>query len=195
MGVLILKMEHKKDFFRIFIEKFLLSVLFAVGFLFVSFYNNSASASETNGTIDTTYKYAWGENIGWINFGCDNCSVSITDSAITGYAWNKQFGWINLNPTTSGVTNNAEGTLAGYAWSPNLGWINFTGVTINSSGEFLGYATLESDSSRINFNCVNGSSCSGADFKVKTDWRPASSRTVASVGGGGEGERGFYLIR
>ena len=71
MGVLILKMEHKKDFFRIFIEKFLLSVLFAVGFLFVSFYNNSASASETNGTIDTTYKYAWGENIGWINFGCD----------------------------------------------------------------------------------------------------------------------------
>src|SRR3990167_7194880 len=107
MGVLILKMEHKKDFFRIFIEKFLLSVLFAVGFLFVSFYNNSASASETNGTIDTTYKYAWGENIGWINFGCDNCSVSVTDAGLSGYALSETVGWINLGD----VVNDGEGNL------------------------------------------------------------------------------------
>lgn len=149
---------------------------------------NLALASPTNGTVDATYKYAWAENAGWINFGCaTGCNVQITDTGITGYAWSTQYGWINLNPTNGGVGNNSEGTLSGYAWSSNLGWINFTGVTVNSSGEFLGYATVDNDSSRISFNCVNGLSCASADFKVKTDWRPASSRTVA--GGGASGSR------
>ena len=154
----------------LFAKKFLLSgflVLSFFAFLAVSY--NQASASETSGTIDSTYKYAWGENIGWINFGCSNCNVSITDGNISGKAWSTKFGWINLNPDTSGIINNGEGTLSGYAWSSNLGWINFTGVTINSSGEFLGYATLDLDSSRINFNCTNGSSCDSAYFKVQTD--------------------------
>ncbi len=164
---------------------------FTVAF-FIFSTTNSALASETNGTIDTTYKYAWGENIGWINFGCDNCSVSVTDTAITGKAWSSQFGWINLNPTTSGVLNDGTGVLSGYAWSSNLGWINFTGVTINSSGAFSGYATLDSDSSDINFNCSGlVDSCSSADFKVKTDWRPASAR---SSSGGSSGSRPRPLL-
>ena len=29
------------------------------------------SASTTDGTIDSTYKYVWGENIGWIIFKCE----------------------------------------------------------------------------------------------------------------------------
>src|SRR3989344_3219262 len=168
---------------KIFLRKFLSLVffgLFALAFLGVG----NVSASSTNGTIDTTYKYAWGENLGWINFGCDGCDVLITDDAITGHAWSTQYGWINLDPTNGGVTNDAEGTLAGRAWGSNVGWINFTGVTINSSGEFLGYATLDSDSSQINFNCANGSSCSSADFKVKTDWLPASARPVAASSSG-----------
>lgn len=144
---------------------------------------NSVLASDVQGIIDGTYKYAWGENIGWINFGCDNCSASITDSGLSGNVWSTQYGWINLSPSNSGVVNDAEGTLSGYAWGSNIGWINFTGVTINSSGEFLGYATIKSDNSRINFNCVNGNSCDGADFKVKTDWRPYSKRSHAEGSG------------
>ena len=149
-------------------------------------------ASETNGTIDAVYKYAWGENIGWINFGCDECDVAITDDGLTGHAWSTQYGWINLSPNNAGntgVINDGEGTLSGFAWSSNLGWIDFTGVTINTSGEFLGYATLDSDASQINFNCVNGASCASADFKVKTDWRPASSRATAGGGGITSGSR------
>ena len=138
------------------------------------------SASTTDGTIDSTYKYAWGKNIGWINFGATNGNVHITDSVLTGYAWSENYGWINLNPTNSGVTNNSEGTLAGYAWGENLGWINFSGVTINSSGVFAGSAS-STISDQISFDCAN---CS-----VKTDWRPASSRTTAATtaiaGGGG----------
>jgi len=175
----------RKNNFRIFIRKILLSGVFVLVF----FSTEYVFASTTTGSIDSTSKYAWGENIGWINFGCDECDVTITDSGITGYAWNAQFGWINLNPTTAGVLNTSSGVLSGHAWSPNLGWIDFTGVTISTTGEFSGYATLDSDSSQINFNCATGASCATADFKVKTDWRPASVRTVASSGGGSSGSR------
>ena len=37
-------------------------------------------ASSTDGTIDSTYKYAWSENVGWINFGTTEGNVHITDS-------------------------------------------------------------------------------------------------------------------
>ncbi|KKR43003.1 hypothetical protein A2356_00070 [Candidatus Nomurabacteria bacterium RIFOXYB1_FULL_39_16] len=155
-----------------------------LGILFsLVFFVSPALASETNGTVDGTYKYAWGENIGWINFGCSGCDVEITDDAVTGNAWSSQFGWINLNPTTSGVENDGTGILSGFAWSPNLGWIDFTGVTINTNGEFLGYATLKSDSSQINFNCATGDSCAEADFRVKTDWRRESMRNSGGSSG------------
>jgi len=142
-----------------------------------------AFASTTNGTIDATYKYAWGNNIGWVNFGTTNGNIHITDSAMTGYAWSANYGWINLNPSNSGVANNNEGTLFGYAWGEGLGWINFAGVSINSQGQFSGTATISLDNSKINFDCTG---CT-----VKTDWRPASARsgevagTTTSAGGGG----------
>src|SRR3990167_8311667 len=123
-----------KKLFRaklVFLRSFaVFSVLFFLTFSFTHF----ALASETNGTIDGTYKYAWGENIGWLNFGCDNCNVRVTDTELSGFAWSKQYGWINLNPTSSGVKNNAEGALSGFAWSPNLGWIDFSQVVIDSFG-------------------------------------------------------------
>ncbi len=152
-------------------------ILLSPGFVF---------ASETNGTIDSTYKYAWSENIGWINFACDNCNVQITDSAMTGYAWSANYGWKNLNPSTSGVSNNSEGTLSGSAWGENTGWIDFSGVTIDSSGYFSGYAS-GTVTGQISFNCANTSSCGSSDFKVRTDWRPVSTRDSGSGAGGGGG--------
>lgn len=146
----------------------IISILFLAIFLISPF---CVSASTTNGTIDSTYKYAWGENVGWINFGTSGGNVHITDSAITGYAWSENYGWINLNPTNGGVLNDGSGSLSGNAWGENLGWINFGNVSIDSSGNFSGTATVSNDSSQISFNCA---SCS-----VKTDWRPASSRTVS----------------
>lgn len=166
-------------------DKFGRGKIFLFGILFsaVFFVSHFAFASQTIGTIDGTYKYAWGKNIGWINFGCDRCNVRIDDGNITGYAWSSQFGWIKLDPTTSGVRNNGEGILYGYAWSANLGWINFAGVTIDSNGNFMGYATVKSNDSQINFNCVNASSCGSAEFRVRTDWRPESSRSGSGSGG------------
>lgn len=148
-------------------------------------------ASETNGSINASNNYAWGENVGWINFNVSQGNVAITDSALTGYAWGENIGWISLNCSNDsscstasyGVSNNGEGVLSGYAWGENVGWINFaptgSGVSINSSGEFTGYAWGE-NVGWLSFNCSNDSSCSTADYKVATDWRPQSSRSGSS---------------
>jgi hypothetical protein len=136
-------------------------------------------ASTSDGTINSTYKYAWSEDIAWLNFGTTVGNVHVTDAALTGYIWSANYGWINLNPTQSGVKNNNEGTLSGYAWGENTGWINFAGVVINSSGEFTGTANGDI-TGVINFNSSTCLSC-----KVVTDWRPLSTRTVAPYCGDG----------
>jgi len=186
-------MREKKTIKNLVFIAFL--VLFISG-IFV-FYENKVFASETDGTIDSSDKYAWGENIGWLNFGTTEGDIHITDSALTGYIWGENIGWISLNcsngENTCGtvdykVANDDEGTLSGYAWSENTGWINFNptygGVTINSSGEFLGYAWGE-NIGWIVFNCATTDSCSTVDYKVKTDWRPQSARTPTPTCGDG----------
>lgn len=148
--------------------KFLLKLLFSI-FVFIALFLPEifVLASTTNGTATGS---AWSKNIGWVNFGITGGNIVITDSTITGNVWNKYFGWIKLDPTTSGVVNDGEGNLSGYAFAKNLGWINFSGVTINSSGRFLGTAT-GTNISEINFSCTN--------CVVTTDWRPISSRSVS----------------
>lgn len=134
------------------------------------------------GTIDPDddgYKYAVIDvDSSQINFDCANCSVSVTDSSITGYGWSESYGWINLNPTNGGVNNDGDGVLSGYAWGENTGWINFDptngGVSINGSGQFTGYAWAE-NVGWITFDCGDPDSC------VYTDWRVTSTTS----GGGG----------
>lgn len=162
-----------------------------------------ASASVTVGSIDSTYKYAWGENIGWVNFSAGN--VTVTDTALTGYAWSENYGWIILNPAQGGVLNNGEGNLSGHAWGESLGYIDFDGVSIDSNGYFLGYAT-STLSGDISFNCSNTNSCASSDFKVRTDWRPASTRDslvdpveeveeVEEGSGGGDNGANVRIVR
>lgn len=148
-------------------------------------------ASETNGAIvsGSNNGYAWSNQAGWINFGCSGCGISITDAGVMGYAWNSNYGWINMNPSNGGVTIAANGALSGYAWSSGLGWINFAGVTINSSGKFVGTASGVNIGT-LTFDCAN---CS-----VVTDYRPQNFRAVvappASSGGGGGGGGGGGII-
>lgn len=150
-----------------FDKKKIVFILIFTTFIFPSL----SFASTTNGTIDISDKYAWGENTGWINFAPTEGGLTITDTAITGHAWSRDVGWINFSATSSGqgVINTCEGILSGSAWSQTLGWIDMTGVTIDASGVFQGMTQSASTTpGRINFSC--------ARCRVSTDWRQCSLR-------------------
>ncbi len=134
-------------------------------FLFLSLSTGFVLAS-TEGTIDPNYKYAWGDYLGWVNFGCDYCNLKIFDDKLTGYVWSENFGWINLDPQIAGVKNDGEGNLSGYAWGENIGWLKFDNVKIDENGKFNGKITT--DYGTINFNCHY--------CDVRTNWRPKRTR-------------------
>lgn len=110
-------------------------------------------------TIDSVNRYAYGANIGWMDWYADGVNgAAISDYVCSGYIYAANVGWINLgsgSPTNSiryqnlsgsdfGVNNDGAGNLRGYAWGANVGWINFenTGApTVDlHSGIFSGYA-------------------------------------------------------
>ena len=118
-----------------------------------------AVAQAATGSIDAVDKWAWGTNVGWINFNSTHGGVTVYSDHLEGYAWGENIGWIRLgthtggSPHTYGNTSNTDygvnrdvsGNLSGYAWGTNVGWINFnpthSQVTIDpATGSFDGYA-------------------------------------------------------
>jgi hypothetical protein len=48
---------------------------------------------------------------------------------LSGYAWGENIGWINFAPPSGGVTiDPTTGEFDGYAWAENVGWIHFNHV-------------------------------------------------------------------
>jgi hypothetical protein len=141
------------------------------------------------GNIDSTYKYAWGTNVGWINFNPTDGGVAVYPDHLEGYAWGENVGWIRLGTYTAGGShtygntsasdygvNNSSGTLSSYAWGTNVGWIKFDptggGVTINTStGKFDGYAWGE------NVGWIHFQNAS-PEYYVQTSYHP----TVVTLG-------------
>ncbi len=182
-------------------SKILFLFIFLGAFLFLT---NTVLASTTNGTIDSTFKYAKvcdnssctaSSTINFLPTGATAVGINDangTTANITGNSWGSTLGWINMAPTGYVASVNiASGAISGYAWSGTSGYINFAptgyGVTINSSGEWNGYAwTGGTNGGWIKFACPgsNGDTC------VKTDWRPTAGRTPAPSGGGGGGGGG-----
>lgn len=142
------------------------------------------------GTVLSSYKYAWGSKVGYINF--DN--VVVGDSTLSGYAWSENTGWIKFNPVLGGVLNDGVGNLSGSAWGEGLGWIDFNNVSINpSTGRFTGTATGDGVGT-INFDCPNY-------CDVRTDWSQTPittpTPTPAPVSGSntsGSSGRGQYVF-
>lgn len=132
-------------------------------------------------------RYAWGENVGWLNAepsGNGGPGVQVSDFELTGSMWGENVGWISLSCTNRstcgtasyGVVNNGHGVLSGYAWSENTGWINFgpadAGVVIDpGTGDFSGRAWGE------NVGWITFASTGVNPFKVTTGWNcsPAPS--------------------
>jgi hypothetical protein len=91
-------------------------------------------------TVSVTNKYAYGANIGWMDWrGDTNNGTVIGEYVCSGYIYAANVGWINLgngSPTNEiyyqnlstndfGVNQDGLGNLRGYAWGANIGWINF----------------------------------------------------------------------
>jgi hypothetical protein len=91
-------------------------------------------------TIDVINPYAWGANLGWINWRGDTVNGAVIgEYACSGYLYAANVGWINLgggSPANGiryqnlsandfGVNNDGLGNLSGYAWGANIGWIVF----------------------------------------------------------------------
>lgn len=90
-------------------------------------------------TVNTTNRYAFAANLGWINARGDLTNGAVLGySYCTGYLWSANAGWISLGngPTNGwrygnasgsdwGVNHDGHGQLAGYAYGANIGWIAF----------------------------------------------------------------------
>ena len=151
-------------------NKYRLLIFVFIFSLFLSFSSLKA------GTILSSYKYAWANNVGYINFE----NVTVSDTKLSGFAWSASKGFIKFDPAQGGVTNNSAGNLSGFAWGEQLGWIDFNGVSINgSTGKLSGSATGTLVGT-INFDCPTY-------CDVRTDWRTPSTPapSTSSSGGGG----------
>ncbi len=131
--------------------------------------------------------YVWGQAFGYISLDCANEKKNSN----TGL-W--EAGVCTDGNTHYKVANDGNGVLSGWAWGDTAGWVNFNSevncdldsngfkdtacggdnatspvnnfkVTINSSGEFTGYAWTQ------NFGYIKFDCSLGSNFCVKTDWR------------------------
>ena len=91
-------------------------------------------------TIDPANKYAYGANIGWMDWRGDVANgVVIGEYVCSGYIYAANVGWISLGSGTPingiyyqnlsaddfGVNQDGLGNLRGLAYGANIGWINF----------------------------------------------------------------------
>jgi len=160
-------------------------------FFFVSCLLPLVSVSFAATNIDFTYRYAWNDNIGWIDFYSTN-NVFVNPAQIKGYA-DSSVGYIalNCNTTPNGdicggstgvwrVYNDGSGNLTGWAWSDAIGWISFDSASAGSpytyqvsinpgTGDFYGWAWND-NIGWISFNCSNTSTCGTSNYKVSTGW-------------------------
>ena len=145
----------------------------------------SVGNAENIDPLDDDSQYAYGENVGWLNFEpSPEDGACVTASYLRGYVWAENIGWINLSCLNTGycdtvnfgVVNDGSGTLSGYAWGENVGWISFScenidycstvdyGVRIYTNGEFGGWAWGE------NIGWIHFQEISPVEYKVQTCW-------------------------
>src|SRR5258708_18696480 len=112
--------------------KTFLTSLFLLGPL-VSLWANAPPS-----TINATNRYAYGANIGWVDWrGYTNGGAVIGQYVCSGYIYAANVGWIylgsgaptnsiqyrNLSSDDTGVNQDGLGHLNGYAWGANSGGI------------------------------------------------------------------------
>jgi hypothetical protein len=93
-----------------------------------------------NTSINGTNHYAYGANLGWLDWRSDTIHGAVIGTNIcSGYIYSANVGWINLGSGTPvnglhyqnnsasdfGVNVDGSGNMSGYAYGANIGWITF----------------------------------------------------------------------
>ncbi len=112
----------------------------ALTFTLIVLFSWAASPVRAATTIDSVNRYAYGANLGWMNWVADTNNGAVIGAYVcAGYIYSANVGWINLgggspadgiyyqNNSASdfGVNNDGLGNLSGYAYGANIGWITF----------------------------------------------------------------------
>jgi hypothetical protein len=134
-------------------------------------------------TINNGNQYAWGANIGWMNWrGDTNNGAVIGEYVCSGNIYTANVGWINLgngapgngiqyqnqSANDFGVNQDGLGNLRGYAYAANVGWVSF---------ENTGAPRVDLQSGQLT-GCIYSANCgwiglSNAWTVVQTDVIPA----------------------
>ncbi|MFQ5424056.1 MAG: hypothetical protein ACE5F9_08750 [Phycisphaerae bacterium] len=72
-----------------------------------------AARATAQSNVDSTNKFAWGENIGWANWldaGAGADGVLVGPTFMSGFIWGENVGWINLDDATRFVSVDAATT-------------------------------------------------------------------------------------
>jgi hypothetical protein len=72
------------------------------------------------GNIDPTNKWAWGTNVGWINFRPEHGGVTVYFDHLEGYAWGENMGWIHFKNTGAAAYNVVTDWRVNYLYLPIL---------------------------------------------------------------------------
>lgn len=104
---------------------------------------NCAGVAHAQQAIDGVEKYAWAENLGYLNFAdagdpAGSQATILLADYLEGFAWFENAGYLNLGNGNGPYANTdhtdfgvnldpVTGELTGFAWAENLGWVNFSG--------------------------------------------------------------------
>jgi hypothetical protein len=116
----------------------------------------AAGALSVPSNVLTAEKYAWGENVGWLNWRDANGhldGVYVGGNFLRGWIWGENIGWINVGNGTGPYANTDHtdfglnidqnnGHLHGMAYGENVGWVNFDGGALASPPNPARYDTI-----------------------------------------------------
>ncbi|HSU56450.1 MAG TPA: thrombospondin type 3 repeat-containing protein [Candidatus Dormibacteraeota bacterium] len=156
----------------------------------LTFLLRSAVSVHAATSINPTNKFAYGANIGWMDWrGNTNSGAVIGEYVCSGYLYAANVGWINLgsnapangiqyqnnSATDYGVNHDGLGNLRGFAWGANIGWLNFE----SNGAPRVNLATGKLSGSIYSANC-GWLSLSNAFAVVQTDHIPAGADSNAN---------------
>jgi hypothetical protein len=145
--------------------------------------------------------YAWGENIGFINFGdgspANGSSYANTTGAdfgvnilpngdLGGMAWGENVGWINfgtaafLAPAQRARLDAGAARLRGWAWGENIGWLDLDDAAAYIGVQSACYANCDNSTLAPILN-VNDFICFQAKFAAGDAYANCDQSTMPPI--------------